>query len=70
MYDSYTAFESIEVSARSLTIQGARKTRTFFYNGLDSSGFDAVIDPVVVEPVVQFTLYLKVRYDIDQPKAK
>jgi uncharacterized protein YggE len=73
MYDSYTAFESNEVSASNrerLTTQAARKSRTFFYNGLDSSGFDEVIDPVIVEPVVQFTLYLKVRYDIDQPKAK
>jgi uncharacterized protein YggE len=73
MYDSYTAFESDQVSASGrerLTTQAARKSRTFFYNGLDPSGFDDVIDPAVLEPVVQFTLYLKVRYDIEPTKAK
>ena len=29
-----------------------------------------VIDPVVVEPVVQFTLYLKIKYEVEQVKAK
>jgi uncharacterized protein YggE len=73
MYDAYTAFENEQVSGlgrERLTIQAARKSRTFFYNGLDASGFDDVIDPVIVEPVVQFTLYLKVRYDIEPPKSR
>ena len=46
-----------------------RKSRTFFFNGLDADGFDAVINPVVIEPVVQFTLYLKVKYEVKQIKA-
>ena len=46
------------------TVQSARKSRTFFFNGLDGDGFDSVINPVVIEPVVQFTLYLKVKYDV------
>ena len=73
MYDSYTAFESEQVTASNrdrLTTKAARKSRTFYYNGLDSSGFDDVIDPVITEPVVQFTLYLKVRYDVEKPRAK
>jgi uncharacterized protein YggE len=75
MYDSYTAQESQSISnayerdrAR-YAIQGARKSRTFFFNPLNGDGFDRVINPIVVEPVVQFTLYLKVKYGIDQPKA-
>jgi uncharacterized protein YggE len=72
MYDSYTAFESEEIDAdyyrQKYTVQGARKGRTFFFNALDANGFDLVINPVVIEPVVQFTLYLKVKYDIEQPK--
>jgi hypothetical protein len=73
MYDSYTAAESDQVNVPdrgTVTTQSARKSRTFFYNGLDPNGFDAVINPVVIEPVVQFTLYLKVRYDIEPAKAK
>ena len=69
MYDSYAASESEEMSSDSdrqkYTIQGARKSRTFFYNGLTADGFDHVTNPVIIEPVVQFTLYLKVKYDIE-----
>ena len=50
------------------TIQRARKSRTFFFNPLTAAGFDAVINPVVIEPVVQFTVYLKLKYEIEQPK--
>jgi uncharacterized protein YggE len=72
MYNSYTASESEEIDAdyyrQKYTIQGARKSRTFFFNALNADGFDTVVNPVVIEPVVQFTLYLKVRYEIEQPK--
>ncbi|MBV9956827.1 MAG: SIMPL domain-containing protein [Acidobacteria bacterium] len=72
MYDSYTAYESEEVSSdyyrEKYTVQNARKSRTFFFNPLNADGFDTVINPVVIEPVVQFTLYLKVKYEIEQPK--
>ncbi len=72
MYDSYAAYESEDISSdyyrQRYTVQGARKSRTFFFNGLNADGFDFVINPVMIEPVVQFTLYLKVRYEIEQPK--
>jgi uncharacterized protein YggE len=71
MYDSYAAYESEDVNAgyyrQKYVIQGARKSRTFFFNALNASGFDTVINPVVIEPVVQATLYLKVKYAIEQP---
>lgn len=74
MYDSYTAYESEAIRSGSdrqkYTVQSARKSRTFFFNGLDADGFDAVIEPVITEPVVQFTLYLKVKYEVEQSKAK
>lgn len=74
LYDSYTAFESEEVGGgydrNRYIVQGARKSRTFFFNALNADGFDQVINPVVIEPVVQFTLYLKVKYEIEQPKNK
>ncbi len=73
MYDTYVAFESEHVGTPAnrerLTTQTARKTRTFYFNSLDADGFDAVINPVVIEPVVQFTLYLKVKYEVKQIKA-
>jgi uncharacterized protein YggE len=74
MYDTYTAYESEEISDNSdnqkYAIQNARKSKTFYFNALDADGFDQVINPVVIEPMVQFTLYLKVRYEIEQAKNK
>jgi uncharacterized protein YggE len=73
MYDAYNAFEAEHMATnqwQKYTIQGARKSRTFYYNGLDSNSFDEVINPVIVEPPVQFTLYLKVKYSVEPVKAK
>src|SRR5947209_994798 len=74
MYDSYTAYESEEIRGgpdrQKYTVQSARKGRTFFFNALDANGFDAVFNPVITEPVVQFTLYLKLKYEVEQIKAK
>lgn len=74
LYDSYTAYESEDIDSRyykdRYTIQSARKSRTFFFNGLNADGFDYVVNPIIIEPVVQFTLYLKVKYEIEQPKNK
>lgn len=68
MYDSYAASESEGISqpfdSERFTVQRARKSRTFFFNALTADGFDAVVNPVVIEPVVQFTLYLKVKYEL------
>jgi uncharacterized protein YggE len=74
MYDSYTAYEAENVSPdyyrerNGYVVQQARKSRTFFFNPLNADGFDQVVNPVVLEPEVQFTLYLKVKYEIEQPK--
>jgi uncharacterized protein YggE len=74
MYDSYTAVETEQIDGppdrQRFTVQRARKGTTFVFNGLSGDGFDQVINPVVIEPVVQFTLYLKVKYEVEQIKAK
>ncbi|HEV7906332.1 MAG TPA: SIMPL domain-containing protein [Pyrinomonadaceae bacterium] len=70
MYDSYTAAESENISQsyddEKYVVQRARKSRTFFFNPLNADGFDAVINPIVIEPVVQFTLYLRIKYEVEQ----
>ncbi|QEH38832.1 hypothetical protein OJF2_74420 [Aquisphaera giovannonii] len=74
MYDSYVAAEGeamgMTPDRQRYAVQSARKGRTFYFNGLDADGFDRVIDPVLLEPVVQFTLYLKVKYEIDPHGAR
>ena len=39
-------------------------------NNAEAGGFDNVINPVVIEPVVQCTLFLKVKYEVQQIKAR
>jgi uncharacterized protein YggE len=72
MYEAYAAFEAehMVIERQRYNVQSARKSRTFYYNALDGDGFDAVVNPVVLEPVVQFTLYLKVRYEVEPAGAK
>ncbi|MBX7219647.1 MAG: SIMPL domain-containing protein [Blastocatellia bacterium] len=65
MYSSYTAYESGSVDY-GVKVQEARKSSTRFYNPLNSDGFDLVIEPVVSEPLVQCTLYLRVKFGIDR----
>lgn len=37
--------------------------KSFFYEPIDQGSFDRVINPVGVEPMVQFTVYLRMDYD-------
>lgn len=75
MYSSYVAQESERVSTGfrpNFMIQGARKPRTFYFDALSAKSFDSVVNPVVIEPVIQFTLYLRVKYAMatSPPKRK
>ena len=69
-YDSYTAFETSRVSASNYIgpnkVKEARKSRTFYFNARNAGEFDHVINPVVTEPVVQFSLSLRVKHSIDR----
>jgi uncharacterized protein YggE len=64
MYSTYVAAESQEVIGYrpNLVTIMARKSNTAYFDPLGQQTFDTVINPVVTEPVVQFTLYLRVRY--------
>lgn len=37
--------------------------KTFYYEPIDQNNFDRVVNPVGVEPMVQFTVYLRMDYD-------
>ncbi len=62
-YQRYQAFEtgSGYVSGGSTVVQ--RKSFTFFYEPLSGDNFDKTINKLGVEPIVQFTLYLRMDYD-------
>jgi uncharacterized protein YggE len=65
MYSSYVAYEagSVDSGTRDMRVVEKRKSRTFYFDPLDAGEFDLVINPVIVEPVVQFTLFLKIKYE-------
>lgn len=67
-YQSYQASETNQVTSNyynEYAFQTARKNKTFFYHPLDSNDFDTVINPVVTEPVVQYTILLRIKYKYD-----
>jgi hypothetical protein len=45
----------------------AQKPTSYYYNPITSKGFDVVINSEILEPVVQFTYNLKVKYLIERP---
>ena len=66
LYAVYQAFEAGNTYGgydNNRVIQ-QRKTKTFYYEPLDASDFDSVINQIGIEPMVQFTLYLRMQYDL------
>jgi uncharacterized protein YggE len=64
-YNSYVAYESANVDDRYRTVE-KRKSTTFYFNPLNGNEFDTIINAVGIEPIVQCTLYLKVKYGVSQ----
>jgi uncharacterized protein YggE len=70
-YERYQAFETSNAYVSSSTTSSRvdrRKSSTFFYEPLDGSRFDVVIDKQGIEPVVQFSLYIRMQYDARKQK--
>ncbi|HYJ91019.1 MAG TPA: SIMPL domain-containing protein [Pyrinomonadaceae bacterium] len=69
LYSNYQAYEAGNTYGdyNNRVVQ-ARKTRTFFYEPLNPSDFDSVINQIGIEPVVQLTLYVKMQYDLASKK--
>ena len=44
-----------------------RKPVVMFYNQLSYHNFDVVINPVVLEPVVQYTCKIKMHFSMKKP---
>jgi uncharacterized protein YggE len=43
-----------------------KKNTTYYYNKIDYSGFDRVINPIVIEPAVEFVLMLQIKFNIEK----
>jgi uncharacterized protein YggE len=69
-YKSYQAFSSTSLDVKkanaNVKIQQVRKPMSYYYNKVNESTFDAVVNPHVLEPVVQYAYTLKVRCFIER----
>ena len=67
-YQRYQAYETGDASvhnpqgASSRVVQ--RKSFTFFYEPFEGSSFDTVLVPLELEPMVQFSIYLRMQYQV------
>ncbi len=70
LYSSYQAYESGNVSGtgynNNYTTKNIRKSATIYYDKINYSGFDKVINPYVTEPAVEFVLTLQVKFEIEK----
>jgi uncharacterized protein YggE len=72
-YQRYQAFETGDAyvynnqGTSSRVVQ--RKSFTFFYGPFEASRFDSVLVPLGLEPVVQFSIYLRMQYEFRRPKV-
>jgi uncharacterized protein YggE len=63
-YNSYKAYESGTVDDNYRVVE-RRKNSTFFFEPLPPGGFDLVLNPIGMEPQVQCTFYLRVKYFVN-----
>lgn len=63
-YSNYQAFSSYSLDAvkQRRGLKEVKKKTSLFYNPISYKNFDTVINPTINEPVVQFTLNLKLNY--------
>lgn len=69
-YRSYQAYSSTSLDAAKskADIKNVQKPKSMFYNKVPYHGFDAVINPVIIEPSVQYAYHLKLRYIVKSPE--
>jgi len=70
-YTDYESFVSQSLdAAKNKTVTTMRKPKTVAYNKLPYDDFDIVLNPEFLEPVVQYTYYLQVKYMLNKDKLE
>lgn len=70
LYKSYTAYEGSDVYGgyNSYTKKDLRKSTTYYYDKINYSGFDKIINPIVTEPAVEYILTLQIKFLMEKSK--
>ncbi len=71
-YNNYTAFSrnSLDKVKKNAVVTSVKKSETQYYQPIGYKGYDIVIHPEIVEPVVQYTYNLKVKYFLKKEEPK
>ena len=76
-YENYIAFSRPSIDAAQgksffgveSKVRRSGKLKTMFYNPVSFKDFDIVINPVILEPVVQFTYSINIKFIIKEKRA-
>ncbi len=73
-YESYSSYEAYTSNnllndVKAGKVRKANKATTVYYKPMDYRAFDAVINPVIFKPVVQFSYNLHVNYERNKSKS-
>lgn len=71
-YSSYTAYSTTN-KFKGMTADNAsyaKKSSTLYYNPLPAKGFDVVVNPEILEPAVQYTYALSLKYILKRPDVE
>jgi uncharacterized protein YggE len=70
LYKTYTAESSSKVYSEydRFIKKDMRNTSTVYYDKINYSGFDKVVNPSVVEPAVEFVMSLQIKFQIEKPR--
>ena len=64
-YKSYTSNQSARYTDYNYSkTRALAKTPTYYYDKINYSGFDKIINPIVIEPVVQYVLSIQIKFKI------
>ena len=64
-YNSYRAFETGTVDDNYRVVE-QRKNSTVYFDALSPGMFDAVLTPIGLEPRVQATYYMRIKYFVSE----
>lgn len=71
MYKSYQAYSSSSLNLKkAANVNQAMKSNTLYYQPVVDKEFDFVLNPTVLEPVIQVMYELNVRVDVQREKEK
>lgn len=70
LYKNYTAQNSSTVYTQydRLVKKDLKNNTTYFYDKINYSGFDKIINPTVIEPAVEFVVGLQIKFQIEKSK--